>query len=351
MISTRLEKTYIWGMGFFLFVLFLSACDKLEQTSKQDQVVNDPVWTQYISAHSRGTISRHDSIAIRFVNDVIPNDRVGTDAAGILEMSPSINGELIFNTKREILLIPEKPLSSGERYRFRLHTNELLGFPENLKTYVFDVNVIQQTFEVVLHGVNTQLDAQNKLQIVGIVNTADKADADRLEKILDAEYQGKPLVIQWQHSPNGRQHSFTITGIEREENKTAVRLSWNGEPISVDNQGERIIDIPAKGDFKVSHVRVVSGNQQYIEVQLTDLIDPRQNLNGLVQLLVQGKSTQFRTQVEGSILKVFPSSGITGEVSVSLDSAIKSTTGNKLGEQITRNVVFTSQKPQVRFAG
>jgi hypothetical protein len=55
--------------------------------------------------------------------------------------------------------------------------------------------------------------------------------------------------------------------------------------------------------------------------------------------------------VEGSILKVFPSSGITGEVSVSLDSAIKSTTGNKLGEQITRNVVFTSQKPQVRFAG
>ena len=355
MTSTQVRLIHKWGIVIsFVSIMFagiFSGCDKLEQTSKQDTVRNDPVWTQYISAHTVGTISRHDSIAIRFVNDIISTGMVGTDAVGVLEVTPAIKGELIFNTQREIILIPEKPLASGQRYRFKLHTHTLQGFPDNLKTYIFDVDVIKQTFEVAIHGVNAQLDAQDKLQIVGIVNTADKAEADQLEKILTATFKGKSLSINWQHSPNGRQHSFAIIGIAREENKTKVELAWNGEAIDVDNKGERLIDIPAKGDFKVTHARVVSGNQQYVEVQLTDLIDPRQNLNGLVQFQVQGNASQFRTEVEGSILKVFPSTGITGEVSVVLDAAIKSTTGNKLGEQVTRNVVFTSQKPQVRFAG
>jgi len=350
-ISTQVRFSSKWLIGFSIFALLFSGCDKLDQQAKKESVKNDPVWTQYISAHNRGTISKTEPIAIRFVNDIIPNEKVGTDAVGILEVSPSIQGELIFNTQREIILIPEKPLQSGQRYRFSLHTHELLGFPENLKTYVYNVDVIKQTFEVSIRGVNAQLDANDKLQIVGIVNTADKEEADKLEKILSAEFKGSPLGINWQHSPNGRQHSFVIPGITREENKTEVILAWDGSNIGVDNKGDRKIDIPAKGDFKVAHVRVVSGNQQYIEVQLTDVIDPRQNLNGLVQFSQGQTQSQFRTEVEGSVLKVYPSTGITGEVSVILDAAIKSINGNKLGERVERSVVFTSQKPQVRFAG
>ena len=356
MTSTQVRFTHKWGIVLSIFALLFSGCDKLDQTAKKEAVKNDPAWTQYISAHNRGTISKYESITIRFVNDVIPNEKVGTDAVGILEMSPAIKGELIFNSQREIILIPEKPLQSGQQYRFNLHTHELLGFPAELKTYVFDVNIIKQTFEVAIRGVNAQLDAKDKLQVVGIVNTADKEEADKLEKILSAQFKGNALGINWQHSPNGRQHSFVIPGIEREENKTEVILAWNGEAIGVDNQGDRKIDIPARGDFKVAHVRVVSGNQQYIEVQLTDVIDPRQNLNGLVQFSQAANQTQtgqsqFRTEIEGSLLKVYPRTGITGEVTVTLDSAIKSSYGNKLGEVVTRNVVFTSQKPQVRFAG
>lgn len=356
MIPTQLRFTYKWGFVLSIFALLFSGCDKLDQTGKKEAIKNNPTWAQHISAHNRGTISKYDSITIRFVNDVIPEEKVGTDAVGILEVSPGIGGELIFNSKREIILIPEKPLVSGQQYRFSLHTHELLGFSGDLKTYVFDVDVIKQTFEVAIRGVNAQLDAQNKLQVVGTVNTADKEEADKLEKILSAQFKGSPLGIKWQHSPNGRQHSFVIPGIEREANKTEVILAWNGEAIGVDNKGDRKINIPAKGDFKVAHVRVVSGNQQYIEVQLTDVIDPRQNLNGLVQFSqvanqTQSSQSQIRTEVEGSLLKVYPSTGITGEVTITLDSAIKSTLGNKLGEVVTRNVVFTSQKPQVRFAG
>ena len=86
MTSTQVRLIHKWGIVIsFVSIMFagiFSGCDKLEQTSKQDTVRNDPVWTQYISAHTVGTISRHDSIAIRFVNDIISTGMVGTDGLG-----------------------------------------------------------------------------------------------------------------------------------------------------------------------------------------------------------------------------------------------------------------------------
>ncbi len=328
-------------------MISLSACDQSKQTTIKKPVSNERGWSQQISAHSSGSISKYDSISIRFVHDVISADKVGADAVGILEVSPAIPGELIFSGKREITLTPDKPLTSGQIYRFKLHSYDFVDFPKDLKTYVFDVSVIKQNFDVSIRGVSSQLNARGKIKITGMVNTADKEEADKLEKLLTASLRGKNLGLDWQHSPNGRQHVFVIPGVQREQTKSELILKWNGQVIGVDNVGETKVDIPAKGDFKVSTVRVVNGNQQYIEVQLTDVIDPRQNLTGLVQFS-QG---EFRTEVDGSILKVYPNAGLVGEVTVTLDAALKSALGNKLGEKVSRNVVFTSQKPQVRFAG
>jgi len=333
-------------LGMLVLAIFVSACDKAD-TGKPAVPQNNTQWSQFINAHTRGTISKNDSISIRFVNDIVDEDKVGTDAVGVLEVSPPINGELIFNTRREILLVPQEKLTSGQTYRFTLHPHALKDIPSSLDKYVFDVNVIRQSFEVQVRGVTAQLDAINKVQIVGAVNTADSEEADRIEKVLAARFNGQPIGINWQHAPNGRAHEFIIPGIERSTDKQDVVLGWNGEGIGVDKKDEQVIAIPAKGDFKVSHVRVVQADRQYIEIQTTDALDTAQNLNGLIQF-TQG---EFTTQIDGSVIKVFPASSITGEATVTLDAAIRSQGGNRLGERLARSVVFTSQKPQVRFAG
>lgn len=333
-------------LGLVVIALILSACDKSDQAS-QAPVRNDAQWSQYINAHTLGTVSKSDNISIRFVNDIVDEAKVGTDAVGVVEVTPSIKGELSFNTRREILLIPQEKLQSGQTYRFKLHPHELKDIPKQLDAYVFDVNVIKQSFDVQLRGISAQLDAVNKVQAMGIINTADKEEADKIEKMLQARFKGQSIGIYWQHNPNGRMHEFVIPGIERDSDKHELSLSWNGASIGVDKKGEQNIAIPAKGDFKVSHVRVVQADRQYIEIQATDVIDSKQNLNGLVQFS-QG---EFTTQIDGSVIKVYPASGITGEAMVTLDGAIRSLSGNKLGERVSRSVVFTSQKPQVRFAG
>jgi len=334
-------------IGLAGLLLILSACDQTETSSKLAPVTNERGWSEQISAHSSGRISKYAPISIRFVHDVISADKVGADAIGILQVSPPISGELIFNSKREITLTPDKPLTSGQRYRFKLHSYDFIDFPEELKSYEFDVGVIKQNFDVVIRGISAQLNNKGKLKITGVVTTADKEDAAKLEKVLSASFKGKNLGLDWQHSPDGRQHLFVIPAIDRDKTEAAVLLSWNGKVIGVDNRGETKVDIPVQGKFKVSTVRVVNGNQQYIEVQMTDVIDPSQNLAGLVKFS-QG---EFRTEVDGNILKVYPNAGIVGEVSVTLDAALKSSLGTKLAEQVSRSVVFTSQKPQVRFAG
>jgi hypothetical protein len=58
-------------LGFVFIALFLSACDKAEQAPSAPAIKNDAQWSQYISAHSLGSISKTETISIHFVNDIV----------------------------------------------------------------------------------------------------------------------------------------------------------------------------------------------------------------------------------------------------------------------------------------
>ena len=328
-------------------VLLLAACDGSSTDSTSAIPDNAVEWKQYIGAHTRGEVSKNSKITIRFINDIADDHQVGTDVIDVVSFSPEIKGQLIFNNKREIMLIPDTPLSSGQSYQVTVKGKGLKGVPSELDDYVFDVRVIKQALDINVERISTEPGTDNRLQIIGTVITSDQEDPEQVKKVLNASLAGTPLLINWQHSPNGRRHIFTLSGVERLESKQKVELSWDGGVINVDKSGSRSIDIPAKGDFKVAHVRVVQGDRQYIEVQFSDNLDKNQDLNGLVQISVAG----FTTEVERSILKIYPSSGITGNITLNLNGNIRNKNGAKLGDVVTRELVFTSQEPRVKFSG
>lgn len=341
--STRLS---VFILAFML--LALSGCNEDNNTAKTGEPTTpDPLWSEYISAHTPPVVSRKSGFRIHFVQDAITQDKLGQDASEVITITPAVQGKARYKNAREIEFETSAGLRSGQTYHVSVKTDQLLGFPAQLTRFEFQVKVIEQTFEVSVDGL-TASDADDKTQVLhGVVTTADAADDAGVEKLLSAQYEGQALPITWQHSSEGTHHSFTITGIQRGKKERALKLSWNGETLGVQNLGQREIPVPAIGVFEVSRILPVQDTRQYVQIFFSDAIDPNQNLVGLIGFDRGG----FTVRVEGSIVKVYPDQPVTGEVKLWLDPGIRNTQGGQLGARVDESVFFSSQKPQVRFAG
>ena len=335
----------------FATLLFLFSLLMLQQACDSDKSAKSShdsfSWSQYITSHSSGIVSKRHQLRIRFVNDVINEDQVGADASDVVSLSPSIKGKLVYASKREIVLTPETELPSGEKYEVSLDTESLKGMAGADDEYEFSFQVIRQDFEIKISGLNISSNSDKDLMLNGVLETADHEAAEKIEKMLQARYMDKEKVVQWQHDVAGKQHRFSIDGLTRQSKTTPVKLSWNGSVIGVDNEGSQDEDIPAKGIFKVNRIRAVQADRQYIQVEFSDQLKPGQNLRGLLKL----GDEKFTTRIESNLLKIYPDSTLQDEVILTLNSAIRNKKGGRLNGNVEKKVAFTSMKPQIRFVG
>ncbi len=162
--------------------------------------------------------------------------------------------------------------------------------------------------------------------LVGRLVTADVEDAPGVEKILRASHDGRDLPVSWAHEKNRRVHAFTVGGIERTEQATALRLAWDGRPIGVDRKEAREVAVPGLDTFTVDQARVVVAPEPHVELRFTDPLKAGQNLKGLVRV---GDRDDLRFVIDGSRLEVYgPRAGAASRPSASRRaSATSSGTG------------------------
>ncbi|HEY0721676.1 MAG TPA: MG2 domain-containing protein [Gammaproteobacteria bacterium] len=305
------------------------------------------LWSQYVSQHTPPVVSRNTTVRIRFVNDVVDSSQVGKSASEVFSIEPAVDGELLFSDAREIVLRPKEYLPSGQQYRVKVDTDALKGFPSNLDTYIFDFQVKQQEFEVNIGGLDIDPDNDTQYALNGELITADVVQAAAIEKVIEAQHEGKALQITWSH-PDQNTHRFSLRGIVKEDEPTQLKLTWNGDAIGVDNSGEREIEVPAAGIFTVTGAQAVQGGDgQSVVINFSERLDVTQNLTGLISL----SQDNFTSRIEGSTIKLFPERGLVGNVTVTIEKGVKGASGAKLTERAVYEVTFTSQPPQVRFAG
>lgn len=321
-------------------VLLVSACDKKDKP-------RDPRWSEYIGEHSAGTVSRRSEIRLRFVNDLVSEERIGQDASDAVTVSPKIAGRILYNGRREIVIRPDQDLKPGGRYLVRVHAKKVGGVPDDLGDYEFSVSVIAQSFEVNVAGLVTDPADTKRQSLLGSLVTADVEDADGVEKVLSAELNGKELAVSWLHGIDGRTHEFRIDDIRRGDAAGELLLIWDGDPINVNNEGRTAIEVPAAGDFMVTRAEAVKGDRQYVQVVFSDRLDPAQSLEGLIRL-DQGK---FSLRVEGNLVKLYPDSAAQGTYKVTVEPGVRNESGARIQKSAQYEVFFEAQKPQVRFTG
>jgi len=343
----RLQQSFLLLLLLMTLGAVLSGCDPTRAVApKLDP--QDPAWSRIIHSHSAGVLSRTDRIRVVFAGEIVEPGRVGQSAAKNLEASPSIQGSAVFASTREIVLTPEKDLQPGGYYRLTVRPAGLAGLADSLKPYEFVVQVAPRQFEVRVEGLAAEAKNDRRMVLRGSVVSSDAEAPEAIERLLVARHLGNRLALEWQHAADGRRHDFSVSGIERQRESTSVALGWDGGPLGAGTKGERAIEVPPQGEFRVAQVQAFqSGGEQYIQVFFSDNLDAKQNLRGLVRLGT-GDSTQ---RVEGNVVRIYPERALQGDVAVVLEAGIRNARGERLQSASRHSVAFAGEKPQVRFVG
>ena len=178
----------------------------------------DPQWVTSISQHSNGAISRHSPVRVLFTNDVVPQERVGSDATANIGISPAVKMRATFASRREIVLRAEPEFAAGTEYRISVRAKGLTGVPEDTKPFEFLVKTLGVNFDVRTYGLEVTPDRNELMVLQGAVLTADTENRERIEKIVTATLDGKPIPITW--NAGERQHTLHDPRHRAQERRT-----------------------------------------------------------------------------------------------------------------------------------
>jgi len=340
--------------------LLLSACllflSHFAQLAYADISPKDPLWAKHIASHSAGLISRHASIRVRFVHDVIDEAHVGKTVR-LLSTQPVIRGQQYFSSRKELVLTANQSLPADQFYKVSFNPQGLQGIPEGLQQYQFSLRIVRKNFEVNTHDLRVEQQNPHSMMLSGVVWTADEEQSKDVERLLSVEYAFGNLSIDWLHSEDKRQHHFTIGSIERQmDGRSRLVLHWNGKPLGLDKKGKKRYEIPAAKAFQIENIEAVNqinGQQtaQHVRVTFSQLLDPSQDLTGLLQLTLNDKELPFNPRIEDNTLLLYPHKTVQGKAEIFVSTGISSLEGQRTRRNKEHSLRFDSQSPAVNFVG
>ncbi|MDD4602762.1 MAG: MG2 domain-containing protein [Bacteroidales bacterium] len=336
---------HAFAIFFLCFLVFFQGCKKQGPL----QQIN-PAFREYVQAVTCGIISTRSVIKIRLTEE--------SSSPGSLDMpvtekyfkfKPAIQGKTYWTDNRTLEFRPDEKLPPDQIYTVEFYLSKIITVPDSLKTMVFQFQTMSQIVDVTVdnHKAYSHRDLSREF-LSGTLKTSDDADDLQVEKILKAKQQGQALPIVWTHDSKTRTHHFQVDSLRRGSAAGTVRIEWDGSPISSKSSGNKDVEIPALGDFKILHVQSFPDEELGILVQFSDPLQPDQNLDGLFRV---GKRTDLRYAVDDNQLRIYLPDQEDKKVKLILEPSIRNINKVELGKRITEDVMIENTKPNVRFVG
>lgn len=364
---------YVWLHRLLLLLMlsgFIAGCQDDTSTTQSASATNAAMaaagstanaanlkpWTEWVKTYPQGILSRTSPVLITFRQPLVAADQVGKPADTYISISPAVTGKATFDTESSITFTPEKALNSNQTYTVNLKPNGLLNIPTDLAPIELSFKTPPLELDVQTDGLVPSEQYQNQMKLSGTLYTSDYAEDAIVEKALQATVQNKTLPLAWQHNGTGTEHRFTINAIPRETFATELALAWDGAGLNAtgtQSKGQKTVAIPSQKTFSITRIQTERNNDNskpYVSVTFSDLLNPSQDLTGLVQL----GSDKIRTQIIGNRIDVFPSDELEpGEYKLVLNSGIQAANASlgKLPNTLVDNVRLEPPKPAVRFVG
>ncbi|HRG57689.1 MAG TPA: MG2 domain-containing protein [Bacteroidia bacterium] len=324
---------------------------KFDSSNKFEFQKINPEFAQYISAFTTGYISSGSSIKIKFTSQILENIALNTAISeDLFEFDDEIKGAAFWIDAQTIEFRPTNRLEAGKKYSCKFHLNKLIDVKNELKVFEFSFKVVNQSLKVEFNNLKTY-DASDFTfyKSSGIIYTADYIESTSLEKVISAQIGNKNAQLSWTHDQKGTTHRFYIDSIQRgSELKTSLIYAWNGKEIKVETSGHREFKIPAKNNFELLNVEVVSSPEQFIQLIFSNPLNNAQSLEGLISL---GDLKNLKFIVENNEVRIYPNEIKTGTYKLKIAENVRDGKDNMLGSESVHQIKFEESKPKINFSG
>lgn len=311
----------------------------------------NPEFASYVSAFTTGHISTGSTIKIRLSNEFGGTAQLNTPIEDdFFSFEPSIDGETVWKDAQTLEFKPKERLKPGQKYKATFHLSKLVEVKKELEEFDFQFFAIKQSVQFNVGDLKSYHSNDFELyNLTGNVSTADFADNNTIEKLLQSKLGSANINVKWQHNDKGTLHSFLIDSIKRPNTgSTELNLSFNAKELDLEYNENKTIKIPSKETFKLLNTAVISDNEQYVQLTFSNPIDQNKSLEGLIQL---GSFNDLKFIISNNQILIYPNNLKSGSYKLTIQEGIADTKGNVLNESSEHSIVFNEVKPAVKFLG
>ncbi|WP_067036915.1 alpha-2-macroglobulin family protein [Allomuricauda sp. CP2A] len=336
-----MSRLFKFSVVFLL--IFAVSCKKKTGQSDTDNLFK---FKDYISYHTHGNQSISAPIKIVLAQQLTQYELNQELPAEYINISPSIEGSLLIENGRELTFQPSEYLKPDTEYVVTLSLNKLMeDIESDFKKYTFSFKTITPNFKVNLG--NLQSYSREWQYLTGTLDASDILEASKINSVLSVQQGDKKVPVKWDNtSENAQYYSFKIDSIARKTEDGELTINWTGKTLGIDNEGSEKYSIPGLNKFVVMDAKTTSAPNAVLTLNFSEPLQQNQNLNGLVTV---ENAESLRYEIDGNVLKVYPSNRILGEVRVNAFEGIKSEYGFTLSNTFSELVSFEQLKPNVRL--
>jgi hypothetical protein len=286
-------------------------------------------------------------VRVQLASDVSTTHTINDEVKDkLFDFSPAVDGKAYWVDARTIEFKPANDLKPDQLYEINFRLGKVAKVPSKFNEFKFNAQVVKPFFEVNEYGLRSN--NKTNMNLSGKIFTADVEQSASIKKLVTASIDGKTFAINWQHNESAKEHQFTVNNISRTNNAQKLLLQWKGDALNIDEKGEKEIDVPSLGDFKLLAVRSSEEDEQYALVQFSDPIAAGQNLDGLITV---SNIENPAFTILGSEVKVYATDALDGNYTINVLPGIENQWGDKTEKSYSSNVFFENRLPNVKIKG
>ncbi len=332
-------------LRFLLFFLLIStiSCKKKIDPDNMDNLFK---FKDYISYHTHGNQSIASPIQITLSEQLNQFELTQELPSEYLKISPKIDGKLVIENGRELRLQPSEYLESNTEYMVTLLLHKLFeDIDSDFNTYTFSFKTLAPNFRIRLGELQSY--DKNWQYLTGTLEASDMLPASLITTVLSASQEKKNASVKWESTVEDAQFfNFKIDSISRKTDDSELLIKWDGSKLNIENEGTERYTIPGLNKFVVVDAKTAAAPNAALTINFSEPLRQNQNLNGLVT--IEGAES-LRYEIDGNVLRVYPSNRILGEVQVKAFEGIKSEYGFSLKKTFSEWISFEQLKPKVRL--
>lgn len=298
-------------------------------------------FTDYVTAYTGGSITAASAIRIEFVSPVDES----VEPTGLFTFSPSVKGAAHWTSPTSVEFIPES-LKPGTLYKAKFKLSKVMAVnDESLHDFNFSFMVACRQLAVECGGLYIDPSSPKEYELDGIVRFSEPVTVDDPSRLVSVKASFSPEVCT--NMKDEFTAEFCIKGIRPSSSESAMDVVVDASEYGFAENLRKAVTIPSSESFSVISAELSDGDDPYVDVRFSAVLDEQRDYKGLVELTGVERSYM---DVKGNCVKVYFDRPSENGVTVNVSSLLRSASGIQLSEDFSKTFCHEALAPAVSLA-